>query len=65
MGGYQGDDVTFCDVKCGLRRQQRAAIECMCHEVIKQAGIVKTLQKVYRDKALYQLTVCQWLDTFK
>ena len=33
------------------------------HEVIKQ--VVETLQKVHRDKALSQLTVCQWLDIFK
>ena len=48
-----------------VRRQQRAAIEFLRHEGIKQIEIVKTLQKVYRDKALSQLTVCQWLDIFK
>ena len=35
-----------------VRRQQRAAIEFLRHEGIKQIEIVKTLQKVYRDKAL-------------
>ena len=35
MGGYHGDDVTFCDVNMDVRRQQRAAIECLCHEGIK------------------------------
>ena len=37
-------------------RQQRAAIE---------VEIVQTHQIVYRDKALCQLTVCQWLDIFR
>ena len=52
MGGYQGDDMD-------VRRQQRAAIECLRHEGIKQVEIVETLEKVYRDKALSQLTVCR------
>ena len=48
-----------------VRRQQRAVIECLCHEGIKQVEIVETLQKVYRDKALSQVTICQWLDIFE
>ena len=48
-----------------VRRQQRAAIEFLRHEGIKQVENVGTLQKVDRDKALSQLTICQWLDIFK
>ena len=46
-------------------RQQREAIEFLCHEGIKQVEIVETLQKVYRDKALSKLSFCQWLNIFK
>ena len=48
-------------------RQQRAAIaiEFLRHKEIKQLEIVETLQKVHRDKALSQLTGCQWLYNFK
>ena len=48
-----------------VRRQQRAATERLHHERIKQVKIVETLWKVHGDKALFQLTVCQWLDIFK
>ena len=61
MGGYQDYDVTSCDVKYGCW----AIIEFLRYEGIKQGEIVETLQKVYRDKSLSQLTVCQWLDILK
>ena len=49
------------DVRC----KQRVVIEFLHYEGIKQAEIVEILQKVYRDKELYYLMVCQWLDIFK
>ena len=45
-----------------VRRLQRATIEFLRHEGIKQAEIVEIRQKVYTDQALSELTVCQWLD---
>ena len=48
-----------------VRCKQRAVIEFLHHEGIKQAEIVERLQKVYKDKALSQPTVCRWLDRFK
>ena len=49
------------DVRC----KQRVVIEFLHYEGIKQAEIVEILQKVYRDKELYYLMVCQWLYIFK
>ena len=49
------------DVCC----KQQAVIEFLHHEGIKEAEIVERLQKVYKDKALSQATVWQWLDMFK
>ena len=48
-----------------LRCKQRAVIEFLYYKGIKHAEIVEILQKVYRDKELYYLMVCQWLDIFK
>ena len=49
------------DVRC----KQRAVIEFLYHEGIKEAEIVERLRKVYKDKALSQATVWRWLDRFK
>ena len=49
------------DVRC----KQRAVIEFLHHEGIKEAEIVERLKKVYKDKALSRATVWRWLDRFK
>ena len=45
-----------------VRRQQRAFIEFLCHEGVKQVEIVETLKKVYRDKALSSLSVIRHIQ---
>ena len=49
------------DVRC----KQRGVIEIICHEGIKQVGVVETLLKSAQIQGtISQLSFCHWLDVF-
>ena len=48
-----------------LRSKQRAVIEFLYHEGIKQSEIAVRLKKVYKEHAFNQSTVSRWLARFK